>query len=78
MRVTGTILRVEQGRAGITLIIQTGMGLRGVEIDAELWADIARDFELTGPDEMVGWAVEYDPAHGDLDITGPGDDAADA
>jgi len=77
MVVNGTISRVEQGRAGITLIIQTGIGLRGVEIDAELWADIARDFELTQPGDMVGWAVEYDPAYGDLEITGPGGDPED-
>ena len=77
MVVNGTISRVEQSRAGITLIIQTGMGLRGVEIDAELWADIARDFELAQPGDMVGWAVEYDSAHGDLEITGPGGDPAD-
>ncbi len=77
MLVKGTILRVEQGRAGLTLIIETGMGLRGVEIDAGLWADIARDFGVTQPGEMVGWPVEYDPAHGDLEITGPDVDAVD-
>jgi hypothetical protein len=50
------------------------LGLRGVELDSELWATIQADFELDDPAELIGWAVEYDPAHGDLEITAPGED----
>lgn len=76
MLVKGTISRVQRSRAGVTLIIETEMGLRGVELDRDLWIDIVRDFELIQPDDIIGWAVAYDPAHGDLEITGPGGDSS--
>lgn len=71
MKYAGTIVRIQRSRAGITLIVDTGMGLRGVELDRELWDEITRDFAVTDEKQMIGWDVEYDPAHGDLDIIGP-------
>ncbi len=74
MKYAGTIVRVQRSRAGVTVIVETDIGLRGVELDRDLWAEIVRDFNVTDEAAMVGWAVEYDPAHGDLQITGPDDD----
>ena len=69
MKYTGKIIHIQHG----TLIIETALGLRGVELDPELWAAIRADFELDDPAELIGWAVEYDPAHGDLEIAAPGE-----
>ncbi|GAB4409784.1 MAG: hypothetical protein Kow00106_03400 [Anaerolineae bacterium] len=73
MKITGTILRIQRSRSGVTLIIETPMGLRGVELDRELWAQILTDFAQPDTATLTGWAVEYDPAHGDLDIIAPPD-----
>jgi hypothetical protein len=70
MKYAGRIIRVQHG----TLIVETALGLRGVELDPELWAEIQADFGLDDPAGLIGWAVEYDPAHGDLEITAPGGD----
>jgi hypothetical protein len=70
MKYAGRIIRVQHG----TLIIDTAMGLRGVELDKELWVQIRADFGLDAPADLIGWAVEYDPAHGDLEIAAPGTD----
>lgn len=71
MKYEGTITRVQRARDGVTLIVETVMGLRGVELDPELWQEIMADFQLGQADDVVGWRVEYDPAHGDLEIIGP-------
>lgn len=73
MKFSGTIAEVRRGRDGVTVIVDTEMGLRGVEFDRELLDQVLADFELHHPDELIGWAVEYDPAHGDLDIIAPDD-----
>jgi hypothetical protein len=70
MKYAGRIIRVQHG----TLIVETALGLRGVELDPELWAEIRADFELDDPADLIGWAVEYDPAYGDLEISAPGGD----
>jgi hypothetical protein len=70
MKYAGKIVRVQHG----TLIVETVMGLRGVELDEEVWAQIRADFALDAPTDLIGWAVEYDPAYGDLEITAPGAD----
>ncbi len=71
MKFTGTILRVQRSRSAVTLIIETPMGLRGVELDRELWAQILIDFAQPADATLTGWTVEYDPAHDDLDIIAP-------
>lgn len=73
----GTITEVRHSRAGVTFIIDTEMGLRGVEVERELLAAILDDFELSRDDDLIGWTVTYDPARGDLDIIMP-DDESDA
>jgi hypothetical protein len=77
MKYAGTIVRIQRSRAGVTLIVETDVGLRGVDLDQELWAEVRRDFDVTDESAMIGWAVTYDPAHGDLEITGPADDPGD-
>jgi hypothetical protein len=71
MKYAGTIVRVQPDRSEVTLIVKTIMGLRGIELDRGQWAEILRDFKLEKDDKVLGWAVEYDPAHGDLEITAP-------
>lgn len=78
MKYDGTITRVEHGRNGVTLIVDTVMGLRGIELDSATWQAIVADFHVTQPDELAGWRVEYDPAHGDLEIVGPVYEESDA
>ncbi len=77
MKYAGTITRVQRSRTGVTLIVETEMGLRGIELDRDEWAAIRADFEVSEDEAVVGWSVEYDPAHGDLEIIGPGDDEPD-
>ncbi len=75
MKYEGTILRVQRGGGGsVTLIVETAMGLRGIELDDEIWRAVVSDFRLGQVDDMIGWQVEYDPAHGDLDIIGPAEE----
>lgn len=71
MTYEGTITRVQRGGGGVTLIVETVMGLRGIELDSATWQAIVTDFGVGQPDDVVGWRVEYDPAHGDLEIVGP-------
>jgi hypothetical protein len=68
MKLDGSIIRIQRSRDGVTIIIETPYGQRGIDLDRDLWAAILADFELTGDDQIIGWHVEYDPAHGDLDI----------
>jgi hypothetical protein len=70
MKTKGIITQVRQGKGGVTLVIETEMGLRGVEMDRALWRTIMADFRLVQADDVLGWEVEYDPAHGDLEIVG--------
>jgi hypothetical protein len=71
VKYAGRIIRIQRSRADVTLIVETSVGWRGIELDRDLWAEILRDFKLDDGDSPIGWAVEYDPAHGDLEITAP-------
>lgn len=71
MKYTGVITRVQRGRADVTLIVQTPIGLRGVALDRALWAQILADFAQPPDAALTGWTVEYDPEHGDLEIIAP-------
>ncbi len=73
MTYDGIITEVRRSRAGITLIIDTAMGPRGVEFERDLLDHILSDFDLTQADDLIGWSVVYDPTHGDLDIIAPDD-----
>lgn len=73
MKHTGTITRVQHGRDGVVVIIETAMGLRGIEMDREDWAAILADIGLSHDSSLSGWAVEYNPANGDFELIEPGD-----
>lgn len=73
MKFNGTITRVQRSHDGVMVIIDTDYGPRGVELDRSLWVEILRDFDLSQNDQIVGWAVIYDPAHGDLEVIAPDD-----
>lgn len=77
MKYEGTITRVQRARGGVTLIVETVMGLRGVELDNDLWQEIVADFRIGKAEDVIGWQVEYDPAHGDLEIVGPVEEEVD-
>lgn len=68
MKHTGTITRIQRSRDGITIILDTNFGLRGVELDREEWLAIVNDLGITDESDLVGWAVEYNPATGDFEI----------
>ncbi len=71
MKYTGIIIQVKRGRADVTLIVQTPIGLRGVALDRTLWAQILADFAQPPDAALTGWTVEYDPEHGDLEVIAP-------
>ena len=71
MRYTGVITRVRRGRADVTVIIDTPIGLRGVVLERELWTQILADFAQPPDALLTGWTVEYDPEHGDLEVLAP-------
>lgn len=75
MKYSGTITQVRRSGADLTVIIDSDIGLRGLDLDRELWQAILADFELDDPQQLVGWPVEYDPSHGALDVLDPRDDA---
>ncbi|MBI5961607.1 MAG: hypothetical protein HY866_22900 [Chloroflexi bacterium] len=71
MKYEGTIVKVQRARDEVTLVVDIGIGLRGVELDLPFWADVLKDFGQTEDAAAIGWGVEYDPEHGDLEVTGP-------
>lgn len=77
MKVDGTITKVQRSGGALTVIIDTAMGLRGIELERDEWQPMLDDFDLTDPAALVGWAVVYDPAHGDFELVDPRDDVAD-
>ena len=74
MKYAATIERVERGRGGLTLFVRTQMGIRGIDVDSAVWTAIRADYDLVDEQELVGWEIEYDPEHGDLEVMGPPDD----
>ena len=77
MKVEGTIIRTDHAREGVTLIIDTPLGMRGIELEPDLWAEILADFGLAPGADLSGWRVEYDPSHGDLELIGTEPDDTD-
>ena len=77
MKLLGKIVRIERSRSGVSVIIETDYGLRGIELERALWAQVLQDFKLGQDDDAVGLGVEYDPAHGDLDVIGVEEDDAE-
>jgi hypothetical protein len=71
MSYTGTITRIQRTREGVTLIVQTDYGLRGIEVDRDIWIEILNDLAVEQESAIIGWGVEYDPANGDLDLFAP-------
>lgn len=74
MKYAGKITRVQHRGDGVTLIVETEIGLRGVELDTDLWSEIMADTGIARAEALVGWAVEYDPDSGDLELITPDED----
>jgi hypothetical protein len=68
MKHTGTITRIQRSHDGVTIILDTNFGLRGVELDREEWSAIVNDLGVTNESDLVGQAVEYNPATGDFEL----------
>ncbi len=77
MKHSGTITRVQRASDGVTLILDTDFGLRGVEVDLDVWAAILADTGAEKDAELIGWAVRYDPATGDIEMAEPDSDEPD-
>jgi len=71
MKYSGIITRVQRAADAVTLILETDFGLRGVEVDLDVWTAILADTATEKDTSLVGWAVEYDPATGDIELTEP-------
>lgn len=78
MKYGGTIQRVLTTKTITTLILETEIGPRGIELARHDWLHLLRRAGQTEPQALVGWDVEYDPEHDSLDLVDPDetDDAA--
>lgn len=56
MKYTGTIVQVQRTRSGVTLIVKTEIGLRGVELDRDLWGQILADFKVEQDEAVIWWS----------------------
>jgi len=71
MKYSGTITRVLVSKNGATLILDTEIGPRGIELERPDWLRLLRRAGQTDPQALVGWEVDYDPAHDILDLLDP-------
>lgn len=71
MKYSGTITRVLVSKNGATLILDTEIGPRGIELERPDWLRLLRRAGQTDPEALVGWEVDYDPAHEILDLLDP-------
>ncbi|NLE49944.1 MAG: hypothetical protein GX613_00940 [Chloroflexi bacterium] len=71
MKYSGTITRVLVTKQGATIILDTEIGPRGIELERPDWLRLLKRAGQTDPDALVGWEVDYDPAHDNLDLLDP-------
>ena len=71
MKYSGAIKRVLVSKNGATLILDTEIGPRGIELERPDWLRLLRRAGQTDPEALVGWEVDYDPAHEILDLLDP-------
>lgn len=71
MKYNGTITRVVVGKGGATIILDTEIGPRGIELERPDWIRLLKRAGQTDPNALVGWEVEYNPGHDDLVLLDP-------
>lgn len=71
MKYNGTVRQVMTTKNQATLILDTEIGLRGIELERAEWVHLLRRTGETDPQALTGWAVEYDPGNGDLELLDP-------
>jgi hypothetical protein len=71
MKYNGTITRVVVGKGGATIILDTEIGPRGIELERPDWIRLMKRAGQTDPNALVGWEVEYNPGHDDLVLLDP-------
>lgn len=76
MPYSGTIQRVVRTGSTLTLILETEIGPRGVALERPEWQQLLQQAGADDPQALVGWEVDYDPAHDRLELLDP-DRAAD-
>lgn len=77
MKYSGKIARVLVSKHGATIILDTEIGPRGIELERPDWLRLLRRAGQTGPEALVGWEVDYDPAHDILDLLDPNEPSGD-
>lgn len=73
MKYNGTVRQVMTTKNQATLILDTEIGLRGIELERAEWVHLLRRTGETDPQALTGWAVEYDPEHDILNLIDPGE-----
>lgn len=76
MQYNGTIRRVVTTKTLITLILDTEIGPRGIELERAEWVHLLRRTGESDPQALIGWEVEYDPEHDTLNLIDPDEAAA--
>lgn len=71
MPYSGTIQRVVRTGSAITLILETEIGPRGVALERPEWQRLLQQAGADDPQALVGWEVDYDPAHDRLELLDP-------
>lgn len=77
MTYNGTITRVLVSKSGATIILDTEIGPRGIELERPDWLSLLDRAGQTDPQALIGWEVEYDPENDDLDLLDPSRAAED-
>lgn len=75
MKYSGTIRRVVTTKSLTTLILDTEIGPRGIELERAEWVHLLRRAGESDSQALVGWEVEYDPEHDLLNLIDPGEAA---
>lgn len=73
MKFNGTVRQVVTTKNLATLILDTEIGPRGIELERAEWVHLLRRTGETDPQALTGWAVEYDPEHDILNLIDPGE-----
>lgn len=71
MKYNGTVRQVVTAKNLATLILDTEIGPRGIELERAEWVHLLRRTGETDPQALTGWAVEYDPEHDILNLIDP-------
>ncbi len=78
MKFNGTVRQVVTTKNLATLILDTEIGPRGIELERAEWVHLLRRTGATDPQALIGWAVEYDPEHDILNLIDPDEESGES